>query len=100
MGSRKFEVGDRVRVSRSVFNPLKHYAIGVETTVLSVMQPIPGGKWPMTELAYEVDIPSRLHDVQTWPRLWFEASELVPLYDGNELAAWSDCIWQPNKITA
>lgn len=27
-------------------------------------------------------------------------SELIPLYDGNQAVSWSDCVWQPNSVSA
>ena len=31
---------------------------------------------------------------------WFLDEELAPAYDGYQAARWSDCAWQPNKVTA
>ena len=89
----KFKAGDLVRVigaRRHKNSPL----IGTVTTVIGFVSEEDGHRW------YEVDWPSpeQFHSLG-YRYLWVAECDMVPIYDGNEPVAWSDCVWQPSKIS-
>lgn len=92
--SRKFSIGDRVRV-----NCPGSTSHGMETTVVSELRRSNGcleidghishGIWVHT-VDIEPSIPENL--------VAFEPHELIPIYDGNQAASWSECAWQPKSL--
>lgn len=97
--SRKFEVGDRVRIVRSIYSPER---VGTETVVVAL---IPAQGWweavvrGLIQLGEEVcmlDIPVEPnYSGYAAPHAWLE-----PVYDGNDLVSWSECLWQPLSVKA
>lgn len=89
---RKFEVGDRVRLNSP--GDERH---GMVCTVISPLRQagrtrkgvIKEGEW-----VHEIDLPTP----DQWCTAIAKPSELVPVYDGDEKVAWSDCVWQPNQL--
>ena len=98
MSERKFSVGDRVRIARTSMRTPR--MIGRVATVT--------GHRPFGDAAHSywhgelprgmelciLDIDSRRPGgVVAYPHHYLE-----PLYDGNELASWQDCAWQPKHL--
>lgn len=93
---RIFNVGDRVRVVRSLINPGLDGTETVITDVGDARDPRDESLAP----AYEVDLPNGHYDeAKRFPLAWFAPWQLEPIYDGNELVAWSDCVWKPNQVS-
>lgn len=82
--SRKFSVGDRVRVVNGVTSHGPSL-IGLETIVVSNLVCIEGN-W--------------VHRLNEKGHVYAHPSTLEPIYDGTEKASWSDCVWQPKQVRA
>jgi hypothetical protein len=87
MDKRRFKVGDRVRIVRSVV-AAGQWAVGKETTILGLYSF--GPDWQFRGDAYVIDVA---------PNYAALDCELEPLYDGNQPAKWKDCVWTPSKTT-
>ncbi len=88
----KFQIGDRVRINCPLSRSGNH---GRECTITGLyrgLRYIGTGETDYV-VGYWVDLPGR-----EGRGCVYNPGELVPLYDGNEPAAWSDCVWQPKKI--
>lgn len=96
---RKFKVGDRVRIIRSV----KPEMVGQVSTVVRITKfnGKPGSSWlgifPVGTETCVLDIPSR--QGKGW-HVAYPHDYLEPYYDGNERVAWSSCVWQPNRVSS
>ena len=91
--SRKFNVGDRVRVIDSRALP---QLAGQETVIAEVMGlsygPEPGYEtdvWYCTGLTFDDGV-----------RCVYPAGALAPVYEGHEQVSWSECAWQPQQVSA
>jgi len=91
--SRKFQVGDKVRVIRPDSKRL-----GVVCTIIdSGYERVLGKSYSPTTrrvFAYGVDI----HPTHGFREVAYEPHDLAPIYDGNEKVSWSECVWQPAGI--
>lgn len=91
MSTRKFNVGDRVRIAAKHAWPLN----GRIATVVreyngesyDVFNPAIRGK----VLTYDLDIDQE----HTYP-----PEHLEPYYDGDEPVSWADCVWKPAGVSA
>lgn len=82
MSGRKFSVGDRVVVVWAV--PQFSQYVGAVGVILEVIGP--------DEYVTDIISPNGL-GFRGYGR------NFKPLYDGNQLASWSDCVWQPKRLT-
>jgi hypothetical protein len=94
MSERRFSVGDRVRI-----DCLGNFYHGEETTVVKVAIADKasfgrGGYFLAGETVYVLDLDDEKQD----PAL--PARYLRPTYDGDEPAAWRDCVWRPDEAHA
>lgn len=92
-----FKVGDRVRI-----NLPGRRCDGEEATVIGPLILSPrrdrGGIVAM-DWVHEVE----LHYDHHYPadaRFALTPSEMIPIYDGFDKVAWSECVWQPSTIQA
>jgi hypothetical protein len=84
MRARAFHVGQLVRV---VYAPAAPEIVGEVTRVLRVEVNLEYG------VVYVVPIPCVPGDRESFgPAMCF-----APVYDGDEPASWSDCVWQPQR---
>lgn len=92
--SRKFQVGDRVRVKRP--QSVSH---GVETVITAINVRAWHGQY--VEGCCRTDILLDNPDPRCSSKYAaFRPEHLVPIYDGNETVSWSSCVWQPKQVRA
>lgn len=95
--SRKFNVGDRVRIVKSRTGALIGHTGTITRGLHRYFDPY---KREYGD-GYNIDVdgigPVRPETGRKWiaPPDW-----IVPLYDGGDPAKWADCAWQPNKARA
>jgi hypothetical protein len=95
VSERKFSVGQRVRIIGSP-SPER---IGQIASVISGPHTYENlGPWSEhathADRFYKLD---RLSHIDGRP-IEYPARLLEPVYDGNELASWSDCAWKPKHL--
>lgn len=91
----KFKVGDRVRVNCPTSLGGHHGKTCTITGVSCTPRKTPAGIEPPKQ-RYVVDLPPSPGLIH----VAYEPHEMILLYDGHELVAWKDCVWQPKQITA
>lgn len=94
---RKFKVGDRVRIVHAVRSPER---VGTETEVVALeraqewWEAVVCGDIQLGEEVCMLDIPVEpKYSGYAAPHAWLE-----PVYDGNSLVSWSECLWQPRSV--
>lgn len=98
--SRRFKVGDRVRIVRS-YVPER---VGVVATIVGELSDrCSGCGRAMSGAAHALDIEGlNISEVDCQPGCpaSYFPEFLVPIYDGNEKVSWSECAWKPAGVSA
>lgn len=94
--SRKFSVGDRVRIVHPQSDKYGqvHTVVRVRTNATLIVN---NGPEITVPVAYEVDA-EPTHPEAKW--CGYQPHHLEPYYDGNEKTSWSDCVWKPAGVRA